>query len=169
MSFGLPSLCSSQPMWYVPDSPCTLPPQYFSTCSLTYLTLFLMFAKHAASFKQTTEPKQKKTHSSFSWPDPNNIYNTSPIWTCEICLPATRKKKQTQSILSGKQWSRWDAALHMSLHLMHLLPLLSIQILDHSLTLLVIQWVAAKIFLTSWVCFLTPRSRFTYEVESCFW
>lgn len=72
--------------------------------------LFLMFAKHAASFKQTTEPKQKKTHSSFSWPDPNNIYNTSPIWTCEICLPATRKKTPKHSFWKTVVKMRYSTA-----------------------------------------------------------
>lgn len=121
MGFASPSLSSSQPMWhlwsrqpmwYLPDSPCTLLPQYFSTCSLTYLTLFLRFAKHAASFKQTTDPKQKKAHSSFSWPDPNNIYDTSPVWTRDICLPATGKKHPNHPL-----WETVVKLRHSTAHL----------------------------------------------------
>ena len=61
MSFRVPALWSSRPAWYLPDCPRMLSPQYFSTCSLMYLTLFLRSAKYTASHRPQQANRRTQT------------------------------------------------------------------------------------------------------------
>lgn len=97
----LQSITAQQAAWGLQSSSLTLCPLYFSTCSLMHLTLFLRSAKYTASHKlqQSNHRTQTKENSFLislfhPLPDTNNIYNTSPIYTCVIFLPASAKQNQ---------------------------------------------------------------------------
>lgn len=172
MSFGVPTLRSRRPTWYLPDSPRMLSPQYFSTCSLMYLTLFLRSAKYTASHRlqQANHRTQTKENSFLisltrhkqhlrHFPNLNVRFSYQPL-----------HKKPNHPLQHTLVKLRCSTA-HLSALRASITPLGHPEPGDQPLAPLVNQGVAAKNFFNCWMCFLALCSGFTADVraESYFW
>lgn len=146
VSFGAPAVRSSRPAWCPQDSPPMLSPQYFSTYSLMYLTLFLRSAKYTASHRlqQANHRTQTKENSFLiSLTRPKQHLQHFPnlnMWD----FPA----KKTPNHPLWQMLAKLRCTLHISVHRMPLPPLLGPQALETSPLL---PWLTKKLLLKSFL------------------
>lgn len=127
MSSGVPALQASWPTWYLSGSPCVLLPQYFSTCSLMYLALFLRSAKYTAS--HCLQQANRRTQTK------ENLF----------LISLTRPKEHLQHF---PNLAMWGCTLHISLHHVPSWPILGAQAL---VTSPLLPWLTNESLLKSFL------------------